>query len=126
MSTSLNHVAVWFEIPTIDLDRAMHFYGTVLQTTFREENMGPMQMAVFSHDEQAVGGALVKAAHMQPSASGTVVYLNAGPALQPVLDRVPAAGGTIIVPKTLISPEIGYFAVVRDTEGNHVGFHALD
>lgn len=126
MSNPSHHVAVWFEIPTVNLDRAMQFYGAVLQTTFREEHMGPMQMAVFAYEGEAVAGALVRADHMQPSASGTVVYLNAGPALQPVLDRVPAAGGTIIVPKTLIAPEIGYFAVVRDTEGNHVGLHALD
>lgn len=126
MSNPTHHVAVWFEIPTVDLDRAMQFYGAVLQTTFHEEHMGPMHMAVFAHEGEAVAGALVRAEHMQPSTSGTVVYLNAGPALQPVLDRVPAAGGTIIVPKTLISPEIGYFAVVRDTEGNHVGLHAQD
>jgi predicted enzyme related to lactoylglutathione lyase len=38
---------------------------------------------------------------------------------------VEAAGGQIIVPKTQITPEYGYMAVIIDTEGNRIGLHAV-
>jgi predicted enzyme related to lactoylglutathione lyase len=36
-----------------------------------------------------------------------MVYLNGNPDLQHVLDKVEAAGGTVAMPKTAISAEIG-------------------
>jgi predicted enzyme related to lactoylglutathione lyase len=54
---------------------------------------------------------------------GAVIYLNANPDLQLVLDRVSAAGGQIIMGKTLIDDKVGYMAFIVDTEGNKVGLH---
>jgi uncharacterized protein len=53
---------------------------------------------------------------------GTTVYLNAYPVLQKVIDRIEAAGGKVIVPRTEIPA--GYIAVFIDTEGNKVAIHA--
>ena len=39
----------------------------------------------------------------RPSRDGAVVYLNAGPSLDAVLNRVAAAGGEIVLPKTALS-----------------------
>jgi uncharacterized protein len=41
------------------------------------------------------------------------------------LDKVEAAGGKIVVPKTEISPEHGYMAVFLDTEGNRIALHSV-
>jgi predicted enzyme related to lactoylglutathione lyase len=120
-----SHRVVWFEIPAADLGRAQRFYGTILGTGFREEAMGDARMAVFQAPADAVKGCLVQGPHWQPAATGSIVYLNAGPDLQPVLDRVGAAGGEVLVGKTLIAPEIGYYAVLKDSEGNAVGLHSL-
>jgi hypothetical protein len=38
---------------------------------------------------------------------------------------VEAAGGKIMVPKTQISEEYGYMAVIIDTEGNRIGLHSV-
>ncbi len=57
----------------------------------------------------------------RPGPMGTIIYLNGGDDLSVPLARVAPAGGAVIVPKTTISPEIGCFAVFRDSEGNHVG-----
>jgi predicted enzyme related to lactoylglutathione lyase len=35
------------------------------------------------------------------------------------------AGGRIIVPKTLISAEAGYYAFLVDTEGNRIALHSM-
>lgn len=118
------HRAVWFEIPATDLARAQRFYTAILATGFREEQMGEARMAVFEAAADAVKGCLVSGPHWQPASTGSIVYLNAGHDLQPVLDRVAAAGGQVLVGKTLIAPQIGYYAVLKDSEGNAVGLHS--
>jgi predicted enzyme related to lactoylglutathione lyase len=120
------HRAVWFEIPTTDLTRAMTFYSTVFEADFHVvKDMGPMTMAVFNHEDGEVSGCLLHGEHAVPSATGSVVYFNGGDDLATPLGRIEQAGGTIITPKTLIAPEIGYYAVFKDSEGNTVGLHSL-
>ena len=41
-----------------------------------------------------------------------------------VLDRVEGAGGKILMPKTAIGMDAGYFAMISDTDGNTVGLHS--
>jgi uncharacterized protein len=59
----------------------------------------------------------------KPSADGALIYLNENPDLQLVLNRVEAAGGTIISPKKMIAPYIGYMALILDSEGNRIALH---
>ena len=54
-----------------------------------------------------------------------MVYLNGIPVVQLILARVAAAGGSIVVPKTLITEAIGHMAVFIDSEGNRVALHAV-
>jgi hypothetical protein len=118
----------WFEIPTLQLDQAQAFYESVLGRPMRREAMGPSQGAVFAYDKAAngVGGALM----MGPSApalatGGTLVYLDASPALDAALARVVAAGGHIVLPRQALPPGMGFFAHITDLDGNRVGLHAL-
>lgn len=127
---SAPHRVVWFEIPVADLPRARRFYSEALGLAVGTiepcpSGMPELEMAVFSHAEGAVSGALVKSAENRPAANGTIAYLNAGDDLAPVLARLPALGGEVITAKTLIAPDIGYFALFRDSEGNTVGLHSL-
>ena len=59
-----------------------------------------------------------------PSEHGVAIYLNANPNIQAVIDRIEPAGGKIIIPRTQISPEIGYMAFFLDTEGSRLALHA--
>lgn len=116
----------WFEIPVADMSRARAFYEAVLGVELKEENHPPdCEMSVFPYSEPNTGGALCRMKHMVPGAAGTLVYLNAGDDLSIPLARVEAAGGAILMPKTLLSPEIGAIAIFRDSEGNHIGLHSL-
>lgn len=124
----MQHAINWFEIPVADLTRAMRFYQTLTGVPLRREVMGAPgeELAVFEVDDpEGIKGALLSSPHAQPSAQGTVVYLNAGPNIQTWLDRVAAAGGSIVVGKTALPPGMGYFAHIIDSEGNRVGLHAL-
>jgi predicted enzyme related to lactoylglutathione lyase len=40
------------------------------------------------------------------------------------LERMEDGGGQILVPKTEISPEIGFMAVFIDSEGNRIALHS--
>jgi hypothetical protein len=118
----------WFQIPATDIARATKFYETICDFKLDPMDAGPgMQMAGFPADWRAgeIGGAIVSGEGAVPSATGTAVFLNANPDLQVVLDRVEAAGGSILMPKTAIGMEdAGYFAMIADTEGNTVGLHS--
>jgi hypothetical protein len=117
----------WFEIPVADLDRAQRFYEALLATTLRREAMGPTNtLAVFPYTQPGVGGCLKHdAAVVSPSADGTLIYLDASPALDVTLARVAALGGRITTPRIDLPDGMGCFAHVLDSEGNRVGLHAM-
>lgn len=117
----------WFEIPVKDISRAKKFYEAVFAIKMEDypEMMG-MKMCGFPADMTSgkVSGGLAQSPMHKPSEEGSVIYLNANPDIQKVLDRIVTAGGKIAVPRTQISPEIGYMAFFIDTEGNKVALHA--
>jgi len=121
----MNNLINWFEIPATDFERAVTFYKTVLGTPIEETEMFGTKMGFFPSDGKNVSGAIVQGADYMPSAEGVLVYLNGGNDLQPVLEKVEAAGGKVIVPKTQISPEMGYFGMFIDTEGNKMAVHSM-
>jgi predicted enzyme related to lactoylglutathione lyase len=51
-----------------------------------------------------------------------LVYINASPSIQTVLDKVEKAGGKVILPRTKMPA--GFIAVIIDSEGNKIGLHA--
>lgn len=119
------NIALWtIEIPTADLARAIRFYELVLETKIETVDMGSSQMGILPCAEGAVSVVLVHGEGYTPSANGTTAYLEAGDDLQRVLDRVVANGGEVLVPRTEVSPEMGFFAMFTDSEGNKVGLHS--
>jgi predicted enzyme related to lactoylglutathione lyase len=117
----------WFEIPAIDIKRAQGFYEGIFDIKMESmPDMMNMKMTGFPMNMESgkVSGALVASDYHQPSAEGTLIYLNANPQIQVVIDRIVEFGGKIVMPRTEISPEIGYMAFFIDTEGNRIGLHA--
>jgi len=130
VTPALQQAIDWFEIPCADINRAQKFYEYMLgQPMVRENYGGPgMSMAVFpTQGEQAVRGALQAGPGVgQPSMEGTVIYLAAGPSIATTVQRAVQAGGQVVLPVTALPPGMGFFAHVRDTEGNRVGLHAQE
>jgi len=126
---SFQNAISWFEIPSVDLGRAQKFYETIFNTQLIVMDTPNLRMRMFPLRDMmtGVGGAVVHSdGFYTPSPTdGPLIYLNGNPDLQTVLDKVEAAGGKIIVPKTEISPEYGYMAVFIDTEGNRIGLHSV-
>jgi predicted enzyme related to lactoylglutathione lyase len=114
----------WFELPMTDVERAKKFYETIFEIEMYPMNMMGYEMLMFPSQSPKIGGALVKSPDHEPSTKGALIYLNANPDLQLVLDKVEKAGGKIISPKTFIDEDTGSMAFVIDSEGNMVGLHS--
>jgi predicted enzyme related to lactoylglutathione lyase len=119
----------WFEIPATDLNRATQFYETIFSIRLNVLDTDNIRMRMFPLDDMmtGVGGAVVDSGgfHKPSATDGPLIYLDANPDMQLILDKVEAAGGRIMVPKTEISPEYGCMAVILDTEGNRIAFHSV-
>jgi predicted enzyme related to lactoylglutathione lyase len=119
----------WFEIPTTNINRATKFYETIFGIKFTPLDLPNIKMRMFPLDDMVsqVGGALVDSGgfHKPSLTDGPLIYLNANPDVQLVLNKVVDAGGKILVPKTEISLEFGHMAVFQDTEGNRVALHSV-
>lgn len=125
MDSNVN-ILNWFEISVTDMSRAKKFYETIFSITMEQTEMMGMQMAFFPAADLngKVSGALVQGPMHKPSMEGAVIYLNGNPDLSIVLDKVQSAGGKVIMPKTLISDDVGNMAFFTDTEGNRVALHS--
>ena len=125
----MNNAISWFEIAATDLNRAQKFYETIFGITMIPMDLPNIKMRMFPLEDMMtqVGGAVVDSGgfHKASATDGPLIYLNANPDVQAVLDKVVEAGGSIMVPKTEISPEYGYMAVINDTEGNRIGLHSV-
>jgi predicted enzyme related to lactoylglutathione lyase len=116
----------WFEIPVNDFQRAKNFYETIFDISMAERDMGDAKMGFFPNfgNVAHTGGAICKGAGYLVCHKGPKIYLNANPDMLKILDRVYSAGGEVLVPREEITPEIGYMAVIKDTEGNHIYLHS--
>lgn len=114
---------IWFEIPALDFQQAVSFYnhifGIEMIQTITEE-----RATAFFPTTSGIGGAIIKGSGSIPSDKGPLIYLNGGNDLNNVLNNIDAAGGRIVMPKTLISSETGYFAIFIDSQGNKLALHS--
>ncbi len=118
----------WFEIPATDLNRAQKFYEHIFEIKMSVLDLQNIKMRLFPTDDpMGVGGSIVDSGgfHKPSSTDGPLLYLNANPDVQNALNKVEAAGGKIMLPKTEISPAFGYMAVILDTEGNRIALHSI-
>jgi predicted enzyme related to lactoylglutathione lyase len=133
----MTHAISWFEIPSIDFDRAVKFYSTVLDREIDVYNPEPDETqngraGMFQTDDGEVGGMIVetdeyttdsgtKIPYAPTADSGLVIYLSVDGDLDDALSQIEQTGGEVLVPKESLPNADGHYAIVTDTEGNRVG-----
>lgn len=118
----MNNLIAFFEIPATDFYRAVDFYETILGLKIPAFEWEKEKMACFTEQGETVG-AISYAPDFRPSADGVLIHFNCRD-IESVLAKALEKGGKVIIPRTKIEAEgKGYFAVVEDTEGNHVGVY---
>ncbi len=113
---------VWFDIPVVDLDRAIKFYSQVLAIEVKKDSTN-MPMGVFMHKENQPSGCLFQSNEEKPSGHGLLLYFNVNGRLDEAVKLVDKNGGKVLKPKHQIGP-YGFRATIQDSEGNRIALHS--
>ena len=111
---------VWVSIPATDLERAMKFYGHVLQTELVQPFPGE-SVAVPPAELGPVAFDLSVGEQAKPSVEGITAYLGSMGDIQGMAKRVEEAGGRIVMPPSDMGEMVGLVCLFIDSEGNQVG-----
>lgn len=124
MSVEYNPVG-WFEIPSPDLAKNQLFFQQAFGFSFETLAMPPYQMAMFAADHAKPGaaGALIQGPECVPVQGGVTIYFGCTE-VGSQLEKIVAAGGTLLMPKTSIG-EHGYIGMFLDVAGNKLGLHSM-
>ena len=115
--------AVYFEIPVVDIDRAIEFYSTVFNFSFDKQEIDNNEMALFpfSEENSGISGALAKGEIYKPTNDGVVIYFRTKD-IDRTLKLAVDNGGQILYPKTS-NGDLGFVAEFEDSEGNRIALH---
>jgi uncharacterized protein len=121
------NVVGWFEIPVANMERGIKFYESVFGLKLERQEMGELDMAWFPFaDVPGSPGSLVcHKDFYKPSTDGVLIYFTCHSGdLSNELLKVESVGGKILMPKKLITEDVGYMALCVDTEGNRIALHS--
>ena len=113
-----------FEIPADDVARATAFYEKTFGWKIKAFKMppgSPEYYSVVTRKKNAPGidgGLMKRAMPGQPFTN----YINV-PSIDDMNQVVQANGGTIVMPKQEIGPNMGWISMFKDTENNMIGLH---
>lgn len=129
---------IWFEIPVVDLNRAIKFYSSVFNMLIEKQIILDREFGVIKKEHCGIGGVLVKKEGNVPG-QGVVLFFYVN-VLSDSLETAVRAGGKIIQPKTLIKQtdkdgnrtisqnlidnKVGYYAEIADSEGNIISLYS--
>ena len=111
----------WWEIPVPDLDEAQRFYGTVFGWTFSP--MGDDYFAAHGPDGNMLGG--IFRASGEDLGNGVRITFSTDD-LEAALERVTAAGGTVLTPRAEIGGDMGWWSAFTDPAGRYLGFSTMN
>jgi hypothetical protein len=116
---------VWFDIPVLDLERAVRFYSVVLGAPLEmvQAGFGTPTIALLPHPEGAITGCLVQTTDGNPGEGGPQLYLSAQGRLDEAVAAAQMNGGTVVKPRHSIG-SAGSRAILIDTEGNRIALHS--
>ena len=113
----------WFDIPALDLDRAIRFYSAVLGATVAEQEMGDMTIGMLPTTDGPPMGCILVDENFKPSANGIRIYLGVDDRLKAAVAAVRANGGAVQEDIHAIGP-FGFRANVLDSEGDRFALHS--
>jgi predicted enzyme related to lactoylglutathione lyase len=117
MSEAAQPTVVWSEIPVLDLNKAMTFYGTVIGAPLTLQKGEPNDQAILPGGDFSGGHLYVGT----PAANGAgpSVHVACAGALEDAMVRATDAGAQVISPA--IAMPFGRFAYIIDPDGNSIG-----
>jgi uncharacterized protein len=113
---------VWFEIPADNPERAQKFYGALFGWKIKPFPglTDYWHIETGGGDDTPDGGMITRKHERQPITN----YINV-PSVTRGMAKVEKLGGIVCMRKTAV-PQMGYFAICRDTEGNEFALWEMD
>ena len=121
----MNHLVTWVSIPSSDFDRAVKFYSEVTGLKLEVKGEGEQRMATSLTESEwndTIGFGVTADPSIKPGPNGPRLYI-AAPDMEGLLGKVEENGGKVLVPKTAMG-EMGFWGLMEDSEGNHIGLHS--
>jgi predicted enzyme related to lactoylglutathione lyase len=112
------------EIPVADTARAKKFYTEVFGWSFTDWKDEYIMFNSKSEDYTVMGG-LLKTTDPSQRFNFPSFHLDT-PNIAATLEKVKANGGQVVKEKFQIAPEVGYNAIIKDTEGNQLGLYSKE
>lgn len=114
---------VWYDIPAVDLDRAIRFYSAILGAPVKKDDSGDIPLGWLPTTDGEFMGCLCVVKDFQPSANGVMIYLSVAGRLRDAVAAVRSNGGEVQSEIHSIGP-YGFRAEVLDSEGNCIALHS--
>jgi len=114
---------VWYDIPALDIERAIKFYSAVLAAPVKREDIADIPTAWLPTQDGQVMGCVCVVPGFKPSADGIMIYLDVNGRLRHAVSEVRAYGGVVQSDVHSIG-QYGFRAEVLDSEGNCVALHS--
>ena len=116
-----NNIGAYFEIPVVDMDRAINFYESLLETELERGTIHDYEMAFFPYEHNGIGvsGALAKGDVYKPSIDGVFLYLKIDD-IDLVIRKAVELGSEVLFEK--IEADSCFVAEIKDSEGNRICF----
>jgi predicted enzyme related to lactoylglutathione lyase len=113
------NIGAYFEIPVVDMDRAITFYQSLLEIELERGTIHDYEMAFFPFEHNGVGisGALAKGDVYRPSIDGVFLYLQIDD-IDALISKAIILGSEILLDKT--EAESCFVAEIKDSEGNRI------
>jgi uncharacterized protein len=141
----MESLVMWFEIPVSNISKAASFYQEVfpnIKFDFADLTGKPHAIfkSVIGSTQLKLTGALVEHRDKPEHVYGPVIFFNGNLGMNQTLSRIKEHGGsvvqektliknidddgTVVIPKTLIDGNYGYFAYFKDPDGNKMGLYS--
>ncbi len=117
METTIAHL----EIPADEIERAKKFYTELFGWEFKQFGDSGYWLFSMERGTKPMGGGLMK--RMRPE-QPILNYFEIS-SIDEYSKKVRSLGGTVVAEKTAV-PEMGYFCICKDTEGNVFGLWEVD
>ena len=113
------NIGAYFEIPVVDMERAINFYESLLETELERGTIHEYEMAFFPYEHNGVGisGALTKGDVYKPSIDGIFLYLQIED-IDAIISKAVNLGSEVLLEKT--EAESCFVAEIKDSEGNRI------
>ncbi len=114
---------VWYDIPVLDIDRAIRFYGAVLGAPVEKEVVNGVPTGWLPTQDGGHMGCLCQVPGFKPSADGVMIYFSVNGRLKEAVAAVSEHDGTVQSDVHSIG-DYGFRAEVLDSEGNCIALHS--